>query len=199
MTKHVRSPCDKLLASVDYWHLGEDGGLIAFIDDNAVPVEDNELTADYPLLPVAIRGLIEKLSSPYTRPARATGEDVIQTAYLLKYGPVSFVDLGYVSRHVTSVVGLSLASGDAIVVLTCSVVALGYVENAGQKVPYAMRSDRRDVKVARRSLDARYPGWYERWTFGAELGLEMQEVMQMTFSNAPTSLSEHFMSTLTFD
>lgn len=195
----TRSPCDQLLSIVDYWQLDNYSEIQASIDGHLVPVEATELSVEYPLLPVAIRALIHRLSTHYTRNAQATGEDVVQTAYLLKHGCVSFIDVGHVSRNVTNVRGLQLVNKGSIVELTCTVVALDYAEHEGFKVPYGMRSDHRDVKVTSVELNARYPGWQQRWECGIELGLDIEHVMLMTFTKATDPLAAQALDTLTFE
>lgn len=204
---------DQTLMLADQWHIVDSETFMAYnIDDGTENiVKASFLAEEHPLLPDAIRGLINWSYMDRTNQTTldhqddfkeysfAEGKLVGHTVDLLQNGGMPVTDINNNTYLFTS--GLTIDHENAtesIIPIVGSAVTHQHVFVSDKKVPFVTNAFWKKIDVSKTALEQQYPDWETRYRIGSELGMENFELMPYVFSKPSEPLPSIEASSITF-
>lgn len=184
---HKRLNLDYLLEFGERWfYEGDDQFTARFMEFDGWrkhEVTSEELADVHPMLPaVMVASILTNDRGDFHRFVSGTMMDYTLT--ILHHGVVSFTDMQGRVEHMAPVGDLLIPKDNAdYVYLSGPTHQLGYLDVPGEKIPYIMSSKQTIAQVSCAELDNRYPNWEQRFLVSQELGLELPEVLRITFKD----------------
>lgn len=186
-------PVDQMLEDVYRWTIDNDNSLYGrYVDDNGnretYKVPDALLAERHPLLPKVIRA-IHDFNSKKRGDTYAAGATVNLTLFYLEQGSMRLPCLASGEYHdfaSISELGVSEHEPDTITVKGLHLSVLS-VSEQDVTIPFVAADNILTTGISRAALDRDFPGWYERFVIGQELGLFVDDLSRYMFTNGPVN------------
>lgn len=178
------------------WRIGAPDHFVAStVNGDTIVVPDVELAALHPVLPQSLRARIGHTTN--LDPMRDFASNVLlkTTLRYLLTGGVQFRDTTNTLLTFAYIEFIDVIPHGAVDV-TGAYIELKYSD---EKVPFIMGSMTHNVRVASAELDAKYPGWHQRWLVGTELGFEHRDLMSQVFTKSVVPCLTEGFTSITFE
>lgn len=177
-------PIDFLVTSTGSWAIHDDKHFEAsFIQDWGadVIVSDTYLQQAHPMFPEVLRAVIA-LQDEYRMDVPIAGSLAAASLKLLRGELICFIDVEGQNSYFSRVTSLFI--DDDIVGVVGSNYIVESVEINGGAQEIVSFQQFGTVNVPRTLLDARFPGWEQRYGIGVELGVELEDLMPTVFEKS---------------
>lgn len=150
-------------------------------------VSDCELEAIHPDFALAVRALITWCKTTYGL-QWGTGDEVIATKNYLTTPSYQVRDSFNRLLLLNNIFAITIDERKGGATFMCDSITVEQLHCADREVSVVVESFRGGSFIKKDELDARFPGWLQRYTLGVELGVDYNDVIAYTL-NVGTSLS----------
>lgn len=193
---------EKLITSTSYWSVADNSHLFAHsgLSEPAPPrkVSDAFLAEQHPLLPVALRALIEWHAKSRTLSAAPHWHEVYSTLSVLVNGLIELTSVDGDMVKLSAIRTIHVDWNLRQVELFGITNNMPTITHNSALVPFCVDHSFRYVDVSIAELESTYPGWEDRYKLAHDIGADMQTMVRTLFYSQPP-VSQPLMPDLTFD